>query len=256
MNRDRLDTLPDLDPAIACRDRRVIIWDRSRFGDEAPAADLFDPAAWAALDRAAGRAAGRGEASFVVADDGMRWVLRHYRRGGLIAHVNHDCYLWAGAMRTRPVQEFHLLSALHRRGFSVPRPVAAQAVRGTGGYYRADLITQAIPEAQTLADRLAGQCLSAVDWSRLGQSIASLHQVGIWHADLNARNVLINAEGRFYLIDFDRARFRGDGAWRAANLKRFRRSLDKFAKQWPQFGFAEADWQALREGYREAWGRW
>ena len=44
--------------------------------------------------------AGRGAVVFFDAPFGA-CVLRHYRRGGLVAHLNSDRYLWTGRKRTR-----------------------------------------------------------------------------------------------------------------------------------------------------------
>ena len=72
------------------------------------------------------------------------------------------------------------------------------------------------------------------------------------HADLNARNILVDSSGGIYLIDFDRARIR-EGAERAfrSNLNRLRRSLEKF---WPPVlkEQLENSWSALLAAYKMA----
>ena len=55
--------------------------------------------------------AGRGEVVFFDAPFGA-CVLRHYRRGGLVARVNSDRYLWTGNKRCRAFREFRLLVEL------------------------------------------------------------------------------------------------------------------------------------------------
>jgi 3-deoxy-D-manno-octulosonic acid kinase len=227
---------------------RALLWDSDIFAT-APADDLFDPEAWRARGELLHAAAGRGAAYFLRAGSGANWVLRHYRRAGLLARINHDRYLWTGAEHTRPVREARLLAALYNRGIAVPRPVAARAVR-QGRTYRADLITVAIAASQALADRLQAGRLSASGWQALGAVIAGLHRTGIRHADLNARNILLVGDKTFYLIDFDRASYRGDGAWRQANLDRLKRSLDKFAARSPVFYFRARDWAALTLAYQ------
>lgn len=226
----------------------IILRDAARLAawpDEA----LFDARVWRDQGRVVRAAEGRGMACFVRVDTNETWVLRHYQRGGLVARFNHERYLWSGADATRPAREFRLLAALYNRGLPVPRPVAARAVRRAGMTYTADLITQAIPGTRPLADHLADVPMIEADWRNLGAVIARLHRTGVWHADLNARNVLVAEPSGFYLLDFDRARYRGDGTWRQANLKRFRRSLDKFVAHQPAFHFAEHDWGALLAGY-------
>ena len=47
-------------------------------------------------------------------------VLRHYRRGGLVAPLLGDKYVWNGRTRSRGFAEFALLAELARRGLPVP----------------------------------------------------------------------------------------------------------------------------------------
>jgi 3-deoxy-D-manno-octulosonic acid kinase len=214
---------------------------------------LFEPARWQQLGAISRTATGRAEVHFI--DTGAaHWVLRHYRRGGLIGRLVHDQYVWTGLTRTRAWREWHLLAELHARGFPVPPAVAARVQR-SGLFYRADLITALIADAEPLADTLAREALPAAAWTRLGQTIARFHQAGIHHSDLNARNILWRAsEGRFFLLDFDGARRDASPALLASGVARLRRSLDKFvrlaAEKSASFHFNEAGWQALLAGYR------
>ena len=74
----------------------------------------FEPVYWRARGQAQTASAGRGGASYIDAPFG-RSVLRHYRRGGMIARVMGDRYLWTGGERTRGFAEFRLLSILRER---------------------------------------------------------------------------------------------------------------------------------------------
>lgn len=242
----------DSSPMVRLAERRsregFLLWDTELVGG-IPDGTLFDPESWRADGALANQAQGRGTAYFLRAPTGGHWVLRHYRRGGMVARVNRDRYLWTGARRSRPGREARILAGLYNRGLAVPRPVAALARRVGGISYTADLITVAIEDSLPLADHLQSVCLPESGWKRLGATIARLHRAGVWHADLNARNVLLTAGEFFHLIDFDRARHREDGAWRQANLARLKRSLDKFAAQARVFHFTVRDWAALNEGY-------
>ena len=184
----------------------------------------FEATHWHAQGAESARG-GRGGAVYVNAPFG-RCVLRHYRRGGMIASVMGDRYLWTGAERTRGFAEFHLLADLQARGLRVPAPIAARYVR-QGVHYRADLITRRIEGATTLADLVAiGGCNSDVA-ARVGATVAEFHAAGAYHADLNAHNVLL-VEGTVWLVDFDRGQLRTPArAWQLANLARLRRSLIK-----------------------------
>ena len=153
--------------------------------------DLFEPDWWRSRDALLGEAQGRGAAYFLHGLDGKEWVLRHNRRGGVIARFNHDRFLYIGAERARPIRELRLIATLEALDLPVPRPIAAR-VAPRLGFYCGDVITQRIEQAEPLADRLANQALPSMAWQRLGAVLARFHRAGLWHADLNARNVLVD----------------------------------------------------------------
>jgi 3-deoxy-D-manno-octulosonic acid kinase len=198
---------------------------------------LFEPPATA--DAAVG---GRG-AAWMLKRGEDEWVLRHYRRGGVPGRLVRDRYVWAGLDVSRPWWEWHLLDSLYKEGLPVPQPVAARVQRG-GLLYRGDLITRRIPAARSLAEQLvAGK---DPPWAAIGRCLRRFHDAGVYHADLNAHNILLDAAGQTYLIDFDRGARRGAGAWRGANLSRLKRSLDKLDDEG---AFNLKAWGALLEGY-------
>ena len=194
---------------------------------------------------------GRGAIVYIDAPFGA-CVLRHYHRGGLMAQINADRYLWSGRNRTRSFREFRLLASLHAQGLPVPAPIMARYVR-TAGTYRADLITRRIPGVQTLAQRLAAQALDAALGARTGRALAGFHAIGLWHADLNAHNVLVDPAGKVWLIDFDRCRMRKPAMhWQQSNLDRLLRSFIKLkaAKGMPEF--ADVFWHPLLATYHRS----
>jgi 3-deoxy-D-manno-octulosonic acid kinase len=187
----------------------------------------------------------RSGTSSCIGAGGTRWVLRHYRRGGLMAKVSQDSYLWTGAERTRSFREWRLLAELRRRGLPVPAPIAARYERG-GFTYRADLITEMLPGTRTLADAIDGQDLPEAGWRAVGSTIAAFHRQGVHHADLNANNILLGANGTdVYLLDFDRGRIEPRGPWEQAVIARLRRSLDKIKGQRSDVRFGDVQWRWL-----------
>jgi 3-deoxy-D-manno-octulosonic acid kinase len=194
-------------------------------------------------------AGGRGTVVFLRGDDGD-WALRHYFRGGLPSRFLKDHFLWLGAGRTRSFREWRLLRRLHAGGLPVPRPIAAR-YRRRGVGYTADLMTARIPGAEPLSERLALSSLSQVAWRRIGQCLRRFHDAGVFHADLNAHNLLLDEQGTPWMIDFDRGRLRPPGAWRRRNLERFLRSLRKLESERPGIHADAEDWAALLEGYGE-----
>ena len=228
--------------------RGAMLYDASRCGQ--PDERLFEREHWrarGALEEAAG---GRGTVAF-VRDGGRRWVLRHYRRGGLVARLLGDHYLWTGAGRTRAFREWRLLRELHAAGLPVPAPVAARYLR-RGLFYRADLVTEELPTRLTLAQALERGPLDAATWRSVGACVGGLHRRGVHHADLNAHNLLLGTGSRVYVLDFDRGRIRARGAWERAVLERLRRSLRKVTAALPEGRFDAACWQAVLAGVEDA----
>lgn len=186
----------------------------------------FDPDWWQAQGRITGQAPGRGDSLFLNAGNGEEWVLRPYRRGGLVARLSEARYLWTGLERTRAFRELRLTADLHARGLPVPRPVAADVTRH-GLTYSAALITVRIPGARALASLLENGEADDDLLQRVGATIRRFHDVGLDHVDLNARNLLVDEGGKVWLIDLDRCQLRPDGAWKGRNLERLERSIRK-----------------------------
>jgi 3-deoxy-D-manno-octulosonic acid kinase len=234
---------------IATRSGAVL---RHPGGLEDVAETWFEPAFWAERGELRDVIAGRGAAWFIGAAG--RWVLRHYRRGGWVAHLSTDTYVWHGEKRVRAFAEWRLLAVLFARGLPVPRPVGAR-YRRSGLVYRCDLIVQRIEGAQPLSALLEAAPLSETLWRAVGAAIARLHAAGADHADLNAHNILIAPErprgdaAMVSVIDFDRGRLRPPGAWSRGNLARLRRSLEKVSRRMPADRFSAPAWKCLLDGY-------
>jgi 3-deoxy-D-manno-octulosonic acid kinase len=223
----------------------AILYDTAR--TDRPSEDWFSPDYWVARHKVAARGGGRGSVLF-IRDDTRYWVLRHYLRGGLIAKLLRDSYVWTGLERTRAFREWRLLHAMRAEGLPVPVPVAARVIR-SGWFYRADLITEALPAARPLSDAITGAVLQDDVWRKVGAAIAKFHRAGVHHADLNAHNILLGESAKVFLLDFDRGEKRTRGAWEQAVLSRLQRSLNKIKSQRTNVGFGEREWAALLEGY-------
>jgi len=223
-----------------------------RVGDllETAGESLFDPEYWRSRAELVPADRGRGTAWFVGTPQ-QSWVLRHYRRGGVVARVWSDRYVWAGEERVRSFAEYRLLALLHRGGLPVPAPVGARYLRA-GLTYRCDLITQRIEAAQPMSALLLAGTLSDMTWRAVGAAVASLHRAGADHPDLNAHNVLVGPHGAIRVIDFDRGRLRKPGAWSGRNLERLRRSLAKIAAGSAVGRVSPEHWEMLLAGYQSS----
>jgi len=228
----------------------VMLYDASRAGNAAPA--WFDPGYWKERGEIDGEARGRGVTHFIKSGK-QNLVLRHYRRGGLVARVMRDRYFWSGESATRAFQEWQLLYHLHRAGLPVPAPVAC-CYRRRGLLYTADIITERLMDSVSLAEQLRNRGIPILGWITIGRCIRAFHDLGVCHADLNAHNIMLVGDDSVYLIDFDRGRLRRPGLWCDANLVRLRRSLEKITYKMPPEHFSEADWHGLLDGYRQSGG--
>ncbi len=186
---------------------------------------------------------------------GKSLVLKHYYRGGAVASILKDRYFGFSIIKSRAFREFRLLKKMAELGLPVPVAVAAHVNKSLFSY-RADLITEELKQTETVSDVLSNRVLGIDGWRDIGRCVKRFHQHDIYHADLNARNILLATSGEFFLIDFDNSyiRISSDSAsavWKMANLARLKRSLLKFKRQQENFNFDESNWSELLAGYDE-----
>jgi len=217
-----------------------------------PNHSLFDPQWLQQHAQLKHIAHGRGEAWFVDFDQ-QHWVLRRYMRGGLVARFNKSHYFAPSLKQTRAWKEWQLLAKLYEAGLPVPRPVAARVCWHyiNHGFYQAWLLIEKIPGAQTLSERLQIESLDDEVWNDIGGVIRQFHDHGVYHADLNANNILFDEVGKIYIIDFDRGNMRGPGHWKQDNVLRLQRSLNKLKGIHETYHYSDSVWQALLRGYHE-----
>lgn len=229
-------------------DTQYLLFDSERLPDCHP--HHFDAEYWKQQGAIVGSSFGRGTTWFLRHQQ-YEYVLRHYHRGGLVGRFNRDQFLYTGRRNTRVVREFQLLQQMFEQGLPVPRPIAGRIIR-TGHFYTADLIIERIAGASDLVHLLEQGSLPRDTWVRIGELVARFHNAGIWHADLNAHNILRDAQGKLWLIDFDRGHQRSlDTRWPQANLDRLLRSFNKELGRLPVFQWEQArDWPPLLEGYQ------
>lgn len=208
----------------------------------------FKSKVWAQRSAIVGFAEGRGT-TFFIQHQNRDFVLRHYQRGGLMAKFSNDQYLWTGLRFSRPWQEWKLLEKMHEKCLPAPIPAAIKVER-KGLLYTADIMMHRIPHSRTLMNILQAEELAEGYWISIGSIIRRFHEEGVYHADLNANNIMIDDGGRCYLIDFDRCRIRRPNLkWQKENLLRLKRSLNKISNKEDVFHFSENNWRTLLRGY-------
>jgi len=177
---------------------------------------------------------GRGPLRRVKLPNGDVALLRRYHHGGALRRLTGGVFFtWP----PRPFRELIITEELRRRGIPTVEIYGACVEPVCGPFYRGWLATRAIPGAQDLWAALqsgfvrdAGEerCLRAV-----AGSVRDLHRQGVYHADLNLKNILVRLENGSvtgYIIDFDKAKlFLESLPWRLAkrNLDRLLRSVCK-----------------------------
>ncbi len=225
----------------------AVIYDSSIIANVS--AKTFSAAAWKTVRPVDNilQSGGRGY-TLIIGDGVNEYVLRHYRRGGLIGRVVRDSYVWAGEDATRSFAEWRVLQKLNHLDLAVPRPAVARYCK-RGVLYTADIITVRIPAIQPLSVRLVSGVGGAEFWTNLGRVVCQFHDEGVDHADLSSHNIQIDDNGKVWLLDFDQAKLRPQGPWRQKNLGRLHRSLQKIQRLNSGVRYQESDWGDFLEGY-------
>ncbi len=152
-------------------------------------------------------------------------LIRPYLRGGVVRYFSKDRYYG----ENRPLAELEVHCRAQAMGLAVPL-VLGVVWRRTGAWYSGSIATEDLA-CPNLHQWLPGK--SEADevamMKACGALIRAMHDGGIWHADLQIKNVLVH-EGVPKLIDFDGAQWQ-EVPWSKGqcmrNLLRFRRSLEK-----------------------------
>lgn len=197
-----------------------------------------------------GTAEGRGTVYFFKLN-GTDLVLRHYKRGGLVAKLNDDNFLYTGIEKSRCQKELSVLEVLRKANINVPEPIAGRIVK-KGLVYTADIITKVIAHATELHQELQERSVHIEVWRNIGAEIRKMHNAQICHNDINVKNILLvnnNGESKVHLLDFDKCDVRKGSHWKAPNIERLKRSLNKQVGKCAHYYYQPSDWEALKEGY-------
>lgn len=203
---------------------------------------------WQTNNNVVGTAQGRGTTWFIEVDN-KNWVLRHYYRGGMIGKFNKDTYLFSKSENTRAAREFELLNQLRDLHLPAPKPIAYRIIK-SGLFYKADILTERVCNAQDLITLLNKQSVSTTLWQKIGQVIKQFHNHNIYHHDLNIHNILIDDKENVWIIDFDQGEVRANSnSWKQQNMNRLLRSFNKEKTKCATLNWQEKEWGLLLEGY-------
>ena len=248
---------------------RAFVWHKAHEWASRTLEEYGSLYSWAAGGADAVALSGRGTVWSVPAagagpDGRTRWVVRRYLRGGAMATILRDTYFRAGP--TRPLRELHASAAARALGLPVPAVVAGAVYPAGPLHYRADLVTEQIPDTRDLAEVLFGHAAPenvarpaperAAALRASGRLAAHAGAAGVRHPDLNAKNVVLRpaasggSDPDAWMVDMDRCRVRITPRPRAdtdSMLARLERSLRKFERAGGRHLAAE-EWTALRQG--------
>lgn len=149
------------------------------------------------------------------------WVIKHYRDDSLKARIKSRLGLQSARRSWVMGRTLHLL------GVPTPCPVAwSRRDDGTsvvvfprvGGRRFSELLQQQRDRAEDLAGGI---------WHWIGL----IGMAGFWHGDMKAQNILVSEDGAWF-VDLDAA---GWSACRYKAMRRHRRDVRRFRKNWTQF---------------------
>ena len=88
----------------------------------------------------------------------------------------------------------------------VPKPAALKVVKNKFTY-NASIITCKIQNNGTLHDFIIKNKMNNNLWSLLEKTLKDFYEHNVYHSDLNAKNILIDSNNNFHLVDFDKSYF-------------------------------------------------
>jgi 3-deoxy-D-manno-octulosonic acid kinase len=182
-------------------------------------------------DRVAeGVLAGRGRSGIQDVEGLGRVFVKQYAHGGLLRHITGGRFLCVGP--TRSLLEFSMLERVRAIGVNAPRPLIF--VNKGSFFYQSWLFMEEIVNSKNLAqlskaEEGEGGDLLHDGMAKLGQQVLRLIENKIFHVDLHPGNVLLDATGSVFIVDFDKAReYHGSSdSLRDLYLRRWRRAVIK-----------------------------
>lgn len=207
--------------------------------------------------------------------DGQRYVVRRFRHGGLLRWLTRSKFLDP----ERPFRELVVSHTVAQSGIRTPRVVAARARRQRLFGWSLDLVMRRVEDSRDVAELLEelrrGEHPPAVRhalFRAAGELIGEMAALGLRHADLNARNLLVengpleDGEPVLWVIDLDESSFLDGQEHREARavLRRLYRSVERrelrgkpflhrtdfarFLRAYaPSDGAWKREWRAVRE---------
>jgi hypothetical protein len=189
-----------------------------------------------------------GEPSPITGRSNMRMlgndmIVRELMHGGFFGNITGRSFLGT----SRSVRELKISNYLIENGIRTPEIPAVRFIK-CGMFYSIDVITRLVPDSIDLLTWLEkyrlgqkGEVLRFAQnsWQdnlfttifhETGSLVRRMHDLGVWHADLHLKNILLDEYMNPWILDLDKARRLTmlPGFMRRMNLKRFFRSCRKW----------------------------
>ncbi len=170
-------------------------------------------------------------------------IVRELVHGGFFGNITGRRFLGT----SRSIRELKISNYLIENGIRTPEIPAVRFVR-SGIFYSIDIVTRLVPNSIDLLTWLEnfrlgqkGEVLRFAqnNWQdnlfttifhETGSLVRRMHDLGVWHADLHLKNILLDEHLNPWILDLDKA-WRLPvlpGYLRQMNLKRFFRSCRKW----------------------------
>jgi hypothetical protein len=170
-------------------------------------------------------------------------IVRELVHGGLFGKITG----WRFLSKSRSVRELKISNYLIENGIRTPEIPAVRFVK-CGMFYSIDVITRLVPDSIDLLTWLEkfrleqkGEVLRFAqnNWQDnlfttifhdTGGLVRKMHDLGVWHADLHLKNILLDEQLNPWILDLDKALHLPvlPDFMRQLNLKRFFRSCRKW----------------------------
>ena len=203
------------------------------------------------------RFAGREALRTVTLKNGENALIRTYRHGGVFRWITGKTFF---SWPPRPFRELAITEELRRRGIPTVEVYGAGVEGIFGPFYRGWLITRELKDSYDVWTALQNGFVRKWTFERVFRSVAtslrSLHREGVYHGDLNLKNILVKAEPtgvKGYIIDFDKAVLFVGTLPEPLAEKNLRRLLRSALKLDPRRQYlTAAEWDKLLTWYHEA----
>jgi hypothetical protein len=170
-------------------------------------------------------------------------IVRELVHGGFFGNITGRRFLGT----SRSIRELKISSYLIENGICTPEIPAVRFIRN-GIFYSIDVVTRLVPDSIDLLSWLEkfrlgqkGEVLRFAQnsWQdnqfttifyETGSLVRRMHDLGVWHADLHLKNILLDEHMNPWILDLDKALHLPvlPGFMRRMNLKRFFRSCRKW----------------------------